>query len=509
MFPALYTYFYFTCEFTYILCYIVILVVQLWSSCSFCHHCLCDICWPTLFALVCCILWVYIFILFIDGGPLVIPLIFCSSLSFLLIPLLCVLLSQSLALLPVFTMPDVTTPTANTPLDTDVSDPPVPSNPPPIINPLTPVSPTPNMDAHRPYSSSLPPTIRIDLPPRFSGDGGEDFCQWCRQLEVAVNAWPGAGESVALVQLLPSRLTGSAFLLWDSLPTETKNDFGMVKRKLSNIFSKKDEVSSFRSVLTARPRLSREPLEVYVAALRRLTLAAFPHFDSTAHDDEVFRRFLVGLNPDLQRKCHEHGATNIVHALRIAQQVERADEALRFTPPSSSASVSASVSVVAAAVPPVDPLKDLTQTVASLQLQIRELADSVRHGSVRPPSPSPYGRQSSASFSRRQSPARNPPRYDRTPNRSPSPRRPEGFTPYRQRSPSPFRREQEFRSNYSHDRSVGDRNYYPERSSRAQSRNSGYPPAPQNQYDPRSNERFTSSRRVSFSDTSPHSGNRF
>ena len=99
---------------------------------------------------------------------------------------------------------------------------------------------------------------------------------------------------MALVQLLPSRLTGSAFLLWDSLPTETKNDFGMVKRKLSNIFSKKDEVSSFRSVLTARPRLSREPLEVYVAALRRLTLAAFPHFDSTAMTMRSSGVFLSG-----------------------------------------------------------------------------------------------------------------------------------------------------------------------------------------------------------------------
>ena len=67
---------------------------------------------------------------------------------------------------------------------------------------ITPVSPTHGMDAHRFYSSSLTPTIRIDLPPRFSGDGVEDFRHWWRQLEVAVNA--GAGESVALVQLLPS-----------------------------------------------------------------------------------------------------------------------------------------------------------------------------------------------------------------------------------------------------------------------------------------------------------------
>lgn len=126
---------------------------------------------------------------------------------------------------------------------------------------ITPVSPTPGMEAHRSYSSSLPPTIRIDLPPRFSVDGGEDFHQWCRQLEVAVNA--GAGESVALVQLLPSRLSGSAFLPWDSQPNETRSDFTLVKRKLSDIFWKKDEVSSFRSVLTAHPRLSREPLEVY------------------------------------------------------------------------------------------------------------------------------------------------------------------------------------------------------------------------------------------------------
>ena len=103
----------------------------------------------------------------IDRGPLVIPLIFCSSLFSSYSFAVFLFLSLSLTLLHIFTMPDVTTPTANTPLDTDVSDSPVPSNPHPIVDPLTPVSPTPNMEAHRPFSSSIPPTIRIDLSSSF------------------------------------------------------------------------------------------------------------------------------------------------------------------------------------------------------------------------------------------------------------------------------------------------------------------------------------------------------
>ncbi len=47
---------------------------------------------------------------------------------------------------------------------------------------------------------------------------------------------------------------------------------------------------------------------------------------------ERFRRFVAGLDPVLQAKCHEHGATSLEEALAIVCKWERAQEVLRFAP---------------------------------------------------------------------------------------------------------------------------------------------------------------------------------
>lgn len=60
---------------------------------------------------------------------------------------------------------------------------------------------------------------------------------------------------------------------------------------------------------------------------------AFPDYDRAARDGETFRRFLAGLDPALQAKCHEQGATDVEEALTIAGHCERARQALRASTP--------------------------------------------------------------------------------------------------------------------------------------------------------------------------------
>ncbi|KAI7804760.1 putative synaptotagmin-like protein 3, partial [Triplophysa rosa] len=77
---------------------------------------------------------------------------------------------------------------------------------------------------------------------------------------------------------------------------------------------------------------SKEPLEVFAAEITRLVLEAFPNYGEAAIAMERFRRFVAGLEPVLQAKCHEHGATSLEEALAIECKWERAQEVLRFAP---------------------------------------------------------------------------------------------------------------------------------------------------------------------------------
>ena len=355
-----------------------------------------------------------------------------------------------------------------------------------VDTPVASPSQTPNTSTPSPSQISQP-LVRVDFPPNFSGDGKEDFSQWCRRFEVAANAWPG-GDSLNLANLLPSRLEGSAFIVWDSLSPSEKADFSACKKHLATVFGKKSEIATFQRVLNARPRRPQEPLEVYVADLTRLTTMAFPHFDKTSRDDEVFRRFLVGLHPELQRKCHEHGATSLENAIRIAHQIERADEAMPFPSPYSQSNPP----IVAAAAPQPDPMHAVVQSLAQLHLQVSDLAgtvqrltqrDSRRYDAAQRRSPSPYSRAQSP---RSQSPFSYPSRHD-------------GRYSQRPRSPSPYRR----RDSYSRDSRYS---RYDQQDSRAYSpARSSTPRSPSRSYDSPSHTHASHSR---SQDYRPHSSPR-
>ncbi len=73
-------------------------------------------------------------------------------------------------------------------------------------------------------------------------------------------------------------------------------------------------------------------MEVFAAEITRLVLEAFPNYGQSAIAMERFRRFVAGLDPVIQAKCHEHGATSLEEALAIACKWERAQEVLRLAP---------------------------------------------------------------------------------------------------------------------------------------------------------------------------------
>ena len=112
-----------------------------------------------------------------------------------------------------------------------------------------------------------------------------------------------------------------------------QQDYDKCAAKLNEVFGRKQFLLHFQTFVNARQRLPKEQLEVYAAEITRLVVEAFPEYGKPAITMERFRRFVAGLDPILQSKCHEHGAATLEDALAVACKWERAQEALKLLPP--------------------------------------------------------------------------------------------------------------------------------------------------------------------------------
>lgn len=78
-------------------------------------------------------------------------------------------------------------------------------------------------------------SMKIELPPPFKGDGTRSFATWSKQFEAAVRAHTrggtGARYIATLSTLLPTKLDGAVFILWDSLPSDVQSDYMSAKEK--------------------------------------------------------------------------------------------------------------------------------------------------------------------------------------------------------------------------------------------------------------------------------------
>ncbi len=135
-----------------------------------------------------------------------------------------------------------------------------------------------------------------------------------------------------LAAILPTRLSGDALAYWLSLSPDIQQNYELCVAALNDVFGRKQFLLHFQTFVNARPRMPKEPLEVFAAEITRLVLEAFPNYEQSAIAMERFRRFVAGLDPVIQAKCHEHGATSIEEALAIACKWERAQEVLRLAP---------------------------------------------------------------------------------------------------------------------------------------------------------------------------------
>ena len=147
----------------------------------------------------------------------------------------------------------------------------------------------------------------MDLPEVFTGEDGADFHQWIRRVELAAEFILGASYKTHI--LLPARLSGPAFIVWEGLSEWDKKDISKIKATLSHVFGREQFMQTFRSCITAHKRHAGEPLDMYASSIITMVEEALPKYDKDAKEGESFRRFIAGLDSNLQKKIHELGGT--------------------------------------------------------------------------------------------------------------------------------------------------------------------------------------------------------
>ena len=142
---------------------------------------------------------------------------------------------------------------------------------------------------------------------------------------MAIDAFNSQGGlPISKAQQLPTRLDGTVFRYWEGLSHTTKSNFQEVKALLKLLFGRHHVLHAFQNLISARPRLPMEPLEVYRSELQGLVEEAFPDYNTVSKNGELYRRFLAGFDAGLHAKIIEHGAKDIDSALSKAQQIEEA-----------------------------------------------------------------------------------------------------------------------------------------------------------------------------------------
>jgi len=91
-----------------------------------------------------------------------------------------------------------------------------------------------------------------------------------------------------LVKILPTRLDGAAFLLWDSFPADVQCDYQCMKEKLKEAFGQKQFLLYFQTRVPAQPCQVNESLEVYTADISRLVADVFPDYDNPQIEVQSF-----------------------------------------------------------------------------------------------------------------------------------------------------------------------------------------------------------------------------
>ena len=162
------------------------------------------------------------------------------------------------------------------------------------------------------------PALELRLIPEFAGTSAESVAEWLEKVDLVC----ALRDLKRPETLIPLRLSGGAFAVYQQLPSEVKQDFAKLKEALLTSFSL-DCFAAYEQFATRRLR-SGETVDVFLAELRRLAM----HFGGVS-EKALICAFVAGL-PDAIR--HTLRASTRMDALTVDQVLTRARAILADEP---------------------------------------------------------------------------------------------------------------------------------------------------------------------------------
>ena len=149
----------------------------------------------------------------------------------------------------------------------------------------------------------------LRLVPEFDG-ASQDVAEWIDKLELVCRLKGVENQE----NVIPLRLTGGAFSVYQQLDDDCKKDAKKIKEALITAFAA-DKFSAFEQLVNRRLR-SNESVDVYLAELRRLSRLA-----GGMNDTVLACAFVAGMPDDMR---HSLRSGSRVESLELSQILARA-----------------------------------------------------------------------------------------------------------------------------------------------------------------------------------------
>ena len=155
----------------------------------------------------------------------------------------------------------------------------------------------------------------LSVPETFS-DG--DFGLWLRKFELCstANGW----KEDEMLKRLPTLLSGKAFVVFERLGDDKKEDFKVLIAAIKEAFGG-DETSKHIAMMEFRRRARKpgEDIQVFAYGLETLLSRAIPNIGNDERDTLLKQQFIEGSSPALKRELLQRPSLKYEETVKIAR----------------------------------------------------------------------------------------------------------------------------------------------------------------------------------------------
>jgi hypothetical protein len=162
----------------------------------------------------------------------------------------------------------------------------------------------------------------VALPEIFS-DG--DMVLWLRKFELCAKAndW----KDTDMLKRLPTLLSGKAFAIFERLAAETKEDFKVLTKALTEAFGG-DENGKHLAMMAFRSRMRKpdEYIQVFAYNLEALLRRAMPNIEKGDRETLLKQQFVEGVSIELKRQLLQRPTLSYEETVTAGQQLDLAGQ---------------------------------------------------------------------------------------------------------------------------------------------------------------------------------------